>query len=189
MNCNDPQPTPSGAGTTITELVVSDLRERSKMGEKKYGTVLRANNGRDALIDAYQEALDLVQYFRQLITERDLLPKERLTAREFIAKREAERKKSVTEEAHSLVTGDRGGMYGHPFDDFGKTAGMLNVLLADKLKSPMSQEDVAMMMICVKLSRERNHPKRDNTVDIAGYAETLEMVKEERERRGKQEMR
>lgn len=39
------------------------------MGLKKYGTVLQPNNGRDALVDAYQEALDLVVYLRQRIEE------------------------------------------------------------------------------------------------------------------------
>jgi hypothetical protein len=31
-------------------------------------------------------------------------------------------------------------------------------------------------MIGVKMSRECNRPKRDNRVDLAGYAETLDMV-------------
>jgi hypothetical protein len=41
------------------------------MGRRKYGTALEANNGRDALMDAYQEALDLAMYLRQAIAERD----------------------------------------------------------------------------------------------------------------------
>lgn len=31
-------------------------------------------------------------------------------------------------------------------------------------------------MIAVKISRECHRPKRDNRVDIAGYAEVLDMV-------------
>lgn len=65
------QPEPeSGGGTKILDLVLSDLQERAEMGKKKYGTYLEAHNGRDALIDAYQEALDLVMYLRQEIEER-----------------------------------------------------------------------------------------------------------------------
>ena len=64
------QPPPTGDGQPITEQVIADLRLRSAEGTVKYGTVLRANNGRDALVDAYQEALDLCQYLRQEITER-----------------------------------------------------------------------------------------------------------------------
>jgi hypothetical protein len=71
VNAATPEPQPVGNGTPVTELVITDLRARSAYGVKKYGTVLRTNNGRDALMDAYQEALDLVQYLRQAIEERD----------------------------------------------------------------------------------------------------------------------
>lgn len=40
------------------------------MGRARYGTPLQAGNGRDALVDAYQEALDLCVYLRQAIEER-----------------------------------------------------------------------------------------------------------------------
>lgn len=90
---------------------------------------------------------------------------------------------SILEEAKSLVHGDRGQQYGSPLDDFGRTAGMISSLLKDKLLSPITEEEVAMIMICVKLSREYNRSKRDNRVDIAGYAETLDMVVNEREER------
>jgi len=259
---NRPQQDPKPGKTPVTGLVISDLRIRQLLGVEKYGTELKTQNGRDALIDAYQEALDLVMYLRQTIEEKreaegradtklvefwptttsvdvDEVLKERspadhildavdvkiepivslsspgesfenlfarpgraipvdsgdrMTAREFLSYREAEGTRTMTtltadesiaQEAHRLVLGDRGAAYGHPIDDFGRTAGMLNALLGAKLSSPLTEEDVACALICVKLSRERNHPKRDNVVDIAGYAITLEMVKEERARRAK----
>ena len=49
---------------------MKDLQERKAIGIARYGTPLQANNGRDALIDAYQEALDLCIYLRQVIEER-----------------------------------------------------------------------------------------------------------------------
>lgn len=55
----------------LWDLVVIDMRERDEMGRRKYKTPLQAHNGRDALIDAYQKALDLCVYMRQLIYERD----------------------------------------------------------------------------------------------------------------------
>lgn len=55
----------------IWELVVGDMKERDRIGRNKYGTPLQAHNGRDALVDAYQEALDLAVYLRQLIEERE----------------------------------------------------------------------------------------------------------------------
>lgn len=49
--------------------VVQDLEARKKMGLEKYGTVLQAFNGRDAIMDAYQETLDLTAYLKQAIIE------------------------------------------------------------------------------------------------------------------------
>lgn len=65
------QPPPVGAGRIVINQVMDDLRERADAGRIKYGTYLRTNNGRDALWDAYQEALDLAMYLRQAIMERE----------------------------------------------------------------------------------------------------------------------
>jgi len=65
------QPRPvTNDGPAIVDLVIDDLRERAKIGEAKYGTKLQARNGRVAIVDAYQEVLDLAQYIRQEIEER-----------------------------------------------------------------------------------------------------------------------
>lgn len=53
----------------IWELVISDMIQRNEVGKKKYKTPLHPFNGRDALVDAYQEALDLAVYLRQRIYE------------------------------------------------------------------------------------------------------------------------
>lgn len=67
-----PEPAPIATdGPAIWDLVVADMRERDASGFAKYRTRLQAGNGRDALVDAYQEALDLVVYLRQAIAERD----------------------------------------------------------------------------------------------------------------------
>ena len=50
---------------------MADMLDRDTVGRKRYGTRLQPHNGRDALVDAYQEALDLVVYLRQAIYERD----------------------------------------------------------------------------------------------------------------------
>ena len=68
---NTPQPPPQGEGQDIASLVRADIDERVAIGLDKYKTLLRAHNGRDALMDAYQEALDLMFYLRQAIAERD----------------------------------------------------------------------------------------------------------------------
>ena len=64
-----PAPKPNG-NQPIVDLVMMDILARKVAGVKKYGTPLQANNGRDALQDAYEEALDLAIYLRQAIEER-----------------------------------------------------------------------------------------------------------------------
>ena len=54
----------------IWGLVVADMQARDRIGRERYGTPLQAGNGRDALVDAYQEALDQAVYLRQAIEER-----------------------------------------------------------------------------------------------------------------------
>lgn len=72
LGLTEAQPPPVGNnGRPVWELVVDDMRERDAVGRKRYGVPLQTNNGRDALIDAYQEALDLCVYLRQVIAERD----------------------------------------------------------------------------------------------------------------------
>jgi hypothetical protein len=63
-------PRPSSA-PAVWDLVVADMVHRDQWGKEKYGTRLLAHNGRDAISDAYQEALDLCVYLRQAIYERD----------------------------------------------------------------------------------------------------------------------
>ena len=51
-------------------LVLKDMEDRRQFGINKYGTPVQPFNGRDSLVDAYQEALDLCVYLRQAIEER-----------------------------------------------------------------------------------------------------------------------
>lgn len=65
------QPMPTqGSGRAIVDMVVEDLAQRRAKGIETYGEPLRANNGRDALWDAYEEALDLCCYLKQTLEER-----------------------------------------------------------------------------------------------------------------------
>lgn len=68
---SNPDPTPNDL-PIVHDLVSEDLYSRLEFGLKKYkGTPLQPHNGRDALKDAYEEALDLACYLRQALFERD----------------------------------------------------------------------------------------------------------------------
>lgn len=55
----------------IQDLVLADIEARKAVGLQRYGTLLQGHNGRDMLLDAYQEALDLCVYLRGVLYERD----------------------------------------------------------------------------------------------------------------------
>lgn len=65
------QPPPTGENDMVLPVVLAALTSRAEQGRVKYGTYLRVHNGRDALIDAWQEAADLLMYLTQEIMERD----------------------------------------------------------------------------------------------------------------------
>ena len=81
---------------------------------------------------------------------------------------------SALVEAERLVHGDRRDDYGHPADDFTRTGRMWGAILDQP--EPVPPHLVALCMAAVKISRECNRHKRDNLVDLAGYAETCRMV-------------
>ena len=95
---------------------------------------------------------------------------------------------NILEEANSLVMGDRGAAYGHPLDDYTRTAGMVSAMLSHKLKEPITAEEMILAMCCVKLSRQVHMPKRDNMTDLAGYALCEQRTIEERAKRATPQM-
>jgi len=58
-------------GPDIINLVKDDLESRAVMGVETYGKRLQPHNGRNALIDAYQEVLDLSVYVKQRLVEEE----------------------------------------------------------------------------------------------------------------------
>ena len=73
MNPLDPQPPPIPAAGDVWADLIPGLpgilqpyaAERRAQGIERYGTPLQADNGRDALADAFQEELDRIAYLRQ----------------------------------------------------------------------------------------------------------------------------
>jgi len=64
-----PSPDPS-----LWDIVIADMSERHRVGVERYGTPLTAHNGRDHLIDAYQEALDMAVYLAAWLDEKEMRP-------------------------------------------------------------------------------------------------------------------
>ena len=72
------------------------------------------------------------------------------------------------------VVRNRRETYGPPREHFARTVQMLNGLLADKLKEPLTEADWAQIMIIDKLARHRGPAKSaDTPIDLAGYASCL----------------
>jgi hypothetical protein len=71
------QPKPTGNGQDVAvraaevlrnfgyDKIAEDIEARIRLGEKKYGTRLKSHNGRDAVLDLYQELLDSLNYAMQ----------------------------------------------------------------------------------------------------------------------------
>lgn len=78
---------------------------------------------------------------------------------------------SVLTEAGATVL-DRQEGYGSPYDNHGRTARIWSAMLGIEVTARM----VCLLNIAQKVSRDTNAPKRDNLVDIAGYARCAEMV-------------
>jgi hypothetical protein len=84
---------------------------------------------------------------------------------------------SILEIAHSLVHGERQAAYTHPSESFARTAAIFSGIISHKLKEPLTPQDAALLLIGLKISRlTANQTHRDSVVDIAGYAECLDMI-------------
>lgn len=55
--------------TSVHSVLAAELRKRAQHGRRKYGDSLHTHNGRDALRDAWEEAIDLMAYTMQMRLE------------------------------------------------------------------------------------------------------------------------
>lgn len=84
----------------------------------------------------------------------------------------------ILSEAASIVGGARHQDYGTPLANHQRTADLWNAYLRcspSEKPQPLTPRDVCMLNILQKVSRDRHAPKRDNLVDIAGYARNAEL--------------
>lgn len=120
------------------------------------------------------------EYFRRKITTSIA---QKLAERIFGTPMSEKRKSYILREAERLTFGDRNDSYGHPLDDFSKTAKMITGVLLPKLKpgEEVTAEEFALIMVCCKISRLIQTPDHlDSMVDGPGYFNTYWMVREKR---------
>lgn len=96
---------------------------------------------------------------------------------------------TILEEAQRIVHGARNRDYGHPIDNHGTTAAFFEAFFEattrTRGKLAVTPEDVCFLNILQKISRAANgRLTRDTLVDTSGYAANIEMVQDERTRRG-----
>lgn len=84
LNEHEPDPIPTDE-RPIWEIVIEAMQERNQMGTAKHGTPLQVSNGRDSLVDAFQEAMDLTVYLAQEIERRKVLEAEVAALREEVS--------------------------------------------------------------------------------------------------------
>lgn len=79
---------------------------------------------------------------------------------------------SILEEAEALINGDRAEAYGDARRNWEEIAAMWSVIL----RQHVTPRQAVLCMVALKVAREAHHSKRDNAVDIAGYAGLLERL-------------
>ena len=84
---------------------------------------------------------------------------------------------SVLEEAHGIIYGDREATYGDPGINLRRIAALWTAYLSNKSgDAALTADDVAMMMVLLKIARQQHQTKRDNLVDACGYLALIERV-------------
>jgi hypothetical protein len=93
------------------------------------------------------------------------------------------KRESILKEAERIVNGERANDYGSAEESFNKIASLTNLLLNENEIIAMTDGYITNTVACkvliaVKLVRESNKHKRDNLVDLCGYAELLDRLEE-----------
>ena len=83
-------------------------------------------------------------------------------------------KEEILKKARDLITGDRNETHGDAFQNHAEIAEFWNIYLDKKLQpmASITAEDVALMMVLMKISRNTQGKKNnlDNFIDMCGYA-------------------
>lgn len=87
---------------------------------------------------------------------------------------------NILEEANEITNGQRSHDYGDAYTNHSRTAMLWQSYLIGKYDKfiELGAEDVCYLNVLQKVARDMENPKRDNIVDIAGYARNIEMIRE-----------
>jgi len=107
--------------------------------------------------------LDIIAEWEDEPTEIDMT-----VSREYLESKP----ESILQEAERLINGDRREEYGDVKDSFNNIAAGWSVSFGKEVTG----KQVALAMAWLKICRENNKSKRDNIVDIAGYAALIEKL-------------
>ena len=83
-------------------------------------------------------------------------------------------------ERATTVVKERGESYGHPGPIHADVAVLWNLWLGvegDEVIRPVDESDVAIMLMLLKVARQKWRANEDNLTDICGYADVHEMVR------------
>lgn len=81
--------------------------------------------------------------------------------------------RSVLKEAQEILRGSRQSDYGDAANNFERIAAIVNSVYPEL---NITSQQCCMVMIAVKLIREGYRHKRDNLVDLCGYAEIMSEI-------------
>lgn len=92
-----------------------------------------------------------------------------------------EGEKSILSEAEEIVNGIRHSDYGDPVESFERIAKTASMIAGRDL----SPNECCAVMMAVKLVRESFNHKRDNLVDLCGYAHIMNEIVESEKKKDK----
>lgn len=87
--------------------------------------------------------------------------------------------KTILDEVHGIVHGDRLEHYGEPAVNHARTARFWNAYVDSKQPGPLTAEDVCWLNVLQKIARDLEAPARDSLVDAIGYVYNLALIRGE----------
>ncbi|MGM9532139.1 DUF6378 domain-containing protein [Intestinibacter sp.] len=89
-----------------------------------------------------------------------------------------ENKQSILDEAKSIVEGSRQSDYGDPVESFERISKAASMIAGKDL----SPNECCAVLMAAKIVRESYSHKRDNLVDLCGYAEIMNRINESKKK-------